>query len=353
MEKIKEDFLSFSTSHSLVSEEKLLVLFEKLSDCLENEWRFEASPRPVNAEGKSGGLLDFSSSNFEKIILVPDIHGRREFLLNLMNLKIKGFSFSVMEGLASKKLCLLCLGDGVHGEGRVRQRWLKAYDKWLEGNLVSPEMKEELIEDLGVMCQVALLKTSFPESFHFLKGNHENVLNIDGGGDFAFRKFVQEGEMVKDFLRSYYGDAVIHLIHLCERSFPVCAVFPHFGVSHSEVGNVYSRNEIINAFLNPDIISDFTWVGNDGVNSMTCSALHKELVSSEKENINPFWIAGHRPVKGDWKSRQNGTLFQIHNPEQMKVLLLDKNQERFEDSIFLDVENHEEFKVEDSVCDKS
>ena len=44
------------------------------------------------------------------------------------------------------------------------------------------------------LCALLLLKINFPQNFHFLKGNHENIYNITENGDFAFKKIADEGQ---------------------------------------------------------------------------------------------------------------------------------------------------------------
>ena len=84
-------------------------------------------------------------------------------------------------------------------------------------------MKEEMIENMNLLCSLMELKIAFPKFFHFLKGNHENIMNVYSAGDFPFRKFAQEGEMVRHFIQDFYGDDILMMISYWETSLPLLA----------------------------------------------------------------------------------------------------------------------------------
>jgi hypothetical protein len=51
----------------------------------------------------------------------------------------------------------------------------------------------EMFENLTVLQLFALLKRSYPDRVHGLKGNHENVANEDGRGNHPFGKVCLRG----------------------------------------------------------------------------------------------------------------------------------------------------------------
>ena len=64
----------------LPSEEELVSLLDRTVSTLENE---SSSYRSKATEGSAGGLLDFSYDNLP-VVIVPDLNGRPDFLIQLM-----------------------------------------------------------------------------------------------------------------------------------------------------------------------------------------------------------------------------------------------------------------------------
>lgn len=280
----------------------------------------DESYRPKNDEGNPGGLLDFSSSTLP-VLVVPDIHGRSDMLLKILEFKFDGTK-TVLEGLNDNSLLVVCVGDAVHGEMRAYDRWLKSYSDWQIDVYAGPSMKEEMNENISVWRILMLLKKKFPANFHFLKGNHENVTNECGHGNYSFRKFVNEGQMCCDFIRQVYGDVILHLISLWEKKLPVCAVFSSFCVSHAEPAAEFKRDEVINSSLLDEVVYGFTWTRNDDAEKNSCKKTLKNL-NSKARCKGCLWFGGHRPVKDSkFNLRQDGAYVQLHNPQEMNVALV-------------------------------
>lgn len=294
--------------------------------------------RPANGKN-AGSLLDFTSDDFSSlpVIVVPDIHGRVDFLLHILKFKLPGENLTVLEALNKNKVVVVCVGDAVHSESRGIKRWLSSYEDWNKDIYAGPSMQEEMKENFAVWQILMKLKNEFTENFHFLKGNHENVMNETGDGNLSFKKFVQEGQMCCDFIRQVYGDVILHLISLWEKSLPLCAVFPRFCVSHAEPLEVYTRTKLIRARKDEGIVLGLTWTANDEVFEETCIKNFKKLNSKyEPGKIN--WVGGHRPVKGDSHYlRQNGAYIQIHNPDEENILYVGPSAEIDADNNILSV----------------
>lgn len=310
----RQKLKNITDSNEFPSESDFQLFLDNAISILEKE---DGSYRPADSSGKPGGLLDFSSSD-KPVIIVPDIHGRFNFLLKLLDFITKD-GRSVLERLNDGSLMVVCVGDAVHGEMRAYDRWVKSFNDWQMDVYAGPSMQEEMKENIAVWQIIMLLKENFPSVFHFLKGNHENVTNECGHGNYSFRKFVCEGQMCCDFIRQVYGDAVLHLLSLWEKSLPLCAVFSSFGISHAEPGRVFSRKEIIDCYLNESVIEGLTWTRNDEAMEGSCKKLLKKLNGKAKcKGI--VWFGGHRPVKdGSFNLRQKGTYLQLHNPDEMNV----------------------------------
>ncbi|MBR1912165.1 MAG: metallophosphoesterase [Treponema sp.] len=317
-ESLRRTIASYRDNDRLPSEEELIALLDRTISTLESE---SVDYRAQASDGSAGGLLDFSADTLP-VIIVPDLHARPDFIVQLLDCTFEGMS--LLSALATGRLYVVCVGDGVHTESPVdsRDRWIRSYQEWMErGNINSEPMQQEMKDCFSTMMAVMELKNAFPKHFHFLKGNHENILNKEGGGDHPFRKYALEGAMVKEFVGEQYGDAVLHLMNCFETNLPIVAVFRDFGISHAEPMRPYARNEIVNYHDNGDLILDFTWTSNDQAEENSCARQFCLLTGKEDDGIS-LWFGGHRPVEGKYKLRQNGRYIQIHNPMEMNIAVV-------------------------------
>ncbi len=324
--KLKNRLETYFSLKNFPSHDEVFSLADNASSVLETEPKVY---RPWSKGGQPGGLIDFS--NYKKnlpLIIVPDIHGRTYFLKNILDfVPPEGFLFpelsgkTVFEALEKKSVRIVCVGDALHSELRGRNRWILAYSEFSNGIFSGENMKEEMLENMNLLCSLMELKIAFPKFFHFLKGNHENIMNVYSAGDFPFRKFAQEGEMVRHFIQDYYGDDILMMISYWETSLPLLASFPSCVISHAEPLKPFKRSEVINGRFSEDVVKSLTWTQNDcaeegGVEKMLLEFTHK------KSCDNLFYFAGHRPVSGKYFLRQNGKFIQIHNPEEQNIALV-------------------------------
>lgn len=281
--------------------------------------------RPPDTAGKPGSLLRLHPGL--STIIVPDLHARRSFLMALLD-SIPPPDFlagtdsasqgtaSVFDLLASGRLQILCLGDGFHAESRAIKRWRTAYKESTHGYQVHRAMDQEMCEGLGLMEMVMLTKAAFPGHFHFLKGNHENVLNETGNGNYGFYKFVDEGAMVRAYLDRFYGSTFVQTYAAFEKSLPLFALGSRFLASHAEPARTFSEQELINAALLPEVLIGLTWTGNDEAQPGSVAAMLENLLPEVQK---PRYITGHRPITGLYYERSGGLHLQIHNPDRQVV----------------------------------
>ncbi|MCR4823646.1 MAG: metallophosphoesterase [Treponema sp.] len=323
MEQLRYLLQSYLDSPQLPSHQALLSLLEGGISVLEGE---NPSYRPLDSEGKGGGLIDFTDSSFSDLplVVVPDLHGRGKLLLDLLDYEISGQS--ILSLLSEGKIFVCCLGDIFHSENRGRDRWKQAFIECQRGNLVNEALREEMLENFSLLEIILSLKSAFASHFHILKGNHENVLNENHRqkyGNVPFRKFCDEGNMVADFIQHYYDDLILHEISCFEKKLPVCAAFNNCLVSHAEPAAFFSKEDIINYHRESSLVTfAFTWTANDAAREGSVAHLFNELLP-ENQREKAFYFTGHRPVLGKYALRQNGRLVQIHNPdiEQVAALL--------------------------------
>lgn len=278
----------------------------------------------------SGALLEFSDDI--PVIIVPDLHARNFFLISLLNLPITGIP--VLELLKENKIRIICLGDGMHAEAREKQRWINAYSEYIDGNIQNDFIYQEMAESLQLMLFVMRLKIFNPSFFHFLKGNHENILNEEGNGNHSFSKFAFEGQMVKEFMFSYYGREITEKYAFFEKLLPLFVIGKGFLASHAEPASSYTKNQLIHGASDDIICDGLTWTANDVVSG---DAVKKMLTKYQKNFPKALYFAGHRPIKNKIQYRADGKFIQIHNPFLTNVVYLEPGGDFNPDKNILEV----------------
>ena len=299
-------------------------LADNASSLLENEL---TDYRPADMNGKPGSLLELSDL---PAIIVPDLHARPYFVEDILSYQLP-YSFcgtdnfvferiTVQQALEEKLVNVICVGDAIHTE-LTGDRWLCIENEFSGGKHCGAFMKAEMTECLATLCSVMTLKCMYKENFHFLKGNHENILNETSGGDYSFCKYADEGEMVKIFISEYYGDDVLYLISCWEKALPLAACGGNYVVSHGEPAEPFTREQFINARYDESVVSGLVWTRNGQIRKNTVEKIMKNLLSSEKLGES-FYFGGHRPVYYKYALRQNGRFIQIHNPRCENIALV-------------------------------
>ncbi|HOX91781.1 MAG TPA: metallophosphoesterase [Spirochaetales bacterium] len=269
--------------------------------------------RPADRRGLPGALVRLVKDI--PTVVVPDLHARRDFLMALFELPLEGGQ-RLKDALDSGELQVLCLGDGFHAESRALERWQEAYQEYLGDWREHAAMNHEMTESMGLMEMVMHAKLRWPERFHFLKGNHENVKNESENGNFPFRKFVEEGDMVRSWVERFYGPDFLERYAQMELSLPLFAVGGRFLASHAEPARPYTEDEIINARLVPETVRGLTWTDNNRAEPGTVPAL---LARFLPEVDRPVYLSGHRTISGYYRERSDGAHLQIHNPSKRIV----------------------------------
>ncbi len=225
--------------------------------------------RPADPDWRPGGLVLLDRGL--PTIVVPDLHARMDFFLSVLAYEAEE-GRKTIDLLAEDRLQIVCVGDGVHSEGRAARRWRTAMEEFQEEYQVHASMDEEMRESLGVMGMVMEVKRSFPGRFHFLKGNHENITNEMGNGNLPFRKFALEGIMTLDYMERFYGEELVKAYALFEKELPLLAAGRGFLISHAEPGTFYDRESLIAYRRHPEVVSGLTWTDNDEAEGGASSA---------------------------------------------------------------------------------
>lgn len=332
-------------SAKLFSHDEIFSITEKMCDVLENE---DLSYRIPSQDGKPGSLIDFHNLEIP-VVVIPDLHARPYFLRNIVNyilpddfiFGMKGIS--VFEALEKNLINLVFLGDALHTEKSTKERWFNIEKEFDEDIYDGENMKAEMKEGLSLLLGLYYLKISFPKNFHFLKGNHENILNENSENDFSFRKYADEGQMVKNFFQTFYGDDILYLISLVENNLPLVYFGKNVVISHAEPKYAFSREMLINARFEKNVVKDLTWTNNGEAEENSAEGVIKNLFSEADSSSNEtcencVYLAGHRSVRGKYNLLQNGKFIQIHNPGNQNVALVYNNKKFDPDSDIKNVE---------------
>lgn len=311
-----QDIKQLLTSSSLPSYDVFFQLLNEASECLENE---KTKYREVASDGKCGSLLDFHNDDLP-LVIIPDFHARPYFLLNILEYKIFDDA-TIFEAVSSGRLRLLSVGDILHTERGTRERWAAAQIEFLREIFTGPAISAEMQEGLSLLCALLQLKREFPEFVHILKGNHENILNETGGGDFAFRKFVDEGEMCRCFVQEYYGDDILYLMNCVEKGFPLFYFGKRCAVSHAEPMRAFSRQELVDAKSSEEVVRGLIWTNNGEAEEKSARQTVQNLFDSRVPK-GYLYLGGHRPVQGNYKVLQDGFYIQIHNPGKQNIVFV-------------------------------
>ena len=297
----------------------LLEIIENTIQTLKSENSFL---RPQDETGLPGALLNLNNNPISSII-VPDLHARVDFFEEILDFKFtptnNDTKITVKEALEQKKVYVLCVGDGLHSELRGKERWIKAEEQWMEKDSANKYICEEMKEGLDLMTLIMQCKCMYPENFHFLSGNHENILNQFFCGAMPFRKFSSEGEMVKDFMITVYGEEIAQKYADFEHNLPLFIKGNNFLVSHAEPLRPYSEQELIDAFFDDDVIQGLTWTPNDRAQEDSVEIMLKEILPNVKDSI---YFAGHRTVQGTHRLLRNNKFIQIHNPTEHFISII-------------------------------
>lgn len=264
------------------------------------------SIRPIDKRNLPGGLLKIPG---KKVILIPDLHARREYLYLIVN--------RFYNDLKNKQCIIVFLGDYLHTEVFSRERWLLAYDEYQQNFKTSTYMDMEMADNLFTLKMLALIKIEFKDSVFYLKGNHDNILNSSENGNRAFRKYALEGDMVYSYLVKNFSDKLIKTIDKWESLYSIMALGNNFIASHSEPREFFNLEEIINYKDNSTLIYDLTWTRNGetdpGVVRMFLTLFLKKTGK---------YIAGHRHIPGKFKENQENNFVQIHNPRSYPYMTI-------------------------------
>jgi hypothetical protein len=324
-----------SENFGLPDQELLLASIEQATEILLS---YPEILRPRTILGNPGGIVALPQA---ESLIIPDLHGRADFLSGVLGAVAPGQgTLRVQDLLKENRISLVCLGDVLHTEGQAAgNRWLRAATRLLSesdhGSAANPDLEEEMSESLAALILVLRCIAAYPGVFFCLKGNHDNMGNLDSDGDKPFYKYAFEGAMGAAWFSSKYGEPLLKALRKYERSLPLVAAGRRFFASHAEPRKAVEPLDILEYSNKPELVYDLIWTGNGeadpGSVGKSIAALRPWIEDrtglSMADPAQIYWFAGHRPVSDGLKVRQVDRFVQIHDPGKNQVVWMDRKGE--------------------------
>ncbi len=268
-------------------------------------------------------------------IIIPDLHARRAMLVSILGTHLAEGLYAgkqVFDLLQQGLINVICVGDIVHSE--ERSDWVINNDgEW------TPELLEkEMVRSLGAGTMIMYLKVQYPEHFHCLRGNHDDI-----AGELAedFRKFVGlkfdennellfvdgrpvvtgdkgESKLVRDWVlaRDGWGQPFLQTWARFERSLPLLAWSTYYVISHTPPLVPLSETEIRDASRSREISLELT--SRRGIDEAAiCGTLDNLGLKDRVER----WFHGHSQVPpevngGKYEESLDGLVVRLNSPKQ-------------------------------------
>jgi hypothetical protein len=302
----------------------------------------DESYRPADSSNLPGGII-LLQKNIPSII-VPDLHARIDFIFNLMFHQLEGEE-TILEKLAKRELQIVCVGDGLHSEIAGLKRWMAAFEEYKTKFKKHKHMDQEMRDGFGLVEMVQTIKSYFPAHFHFLKGNHENIANERGEGNYPFRKYVFEGNMVFDYVKMFYSDEFLDTYYAFEKKLPLFVIGRNFLISHAEPVTFFNTEEIIEYRKNPDVIEGLTWTDNNAAEEGSVAQMMEFYLEGEEQE-HSYYFGGHRIISEIYKTRANGKYIQIHNPQKFVIAYIKPQGDIDLDRDIFEIENQSKYIID-------
>ncbi|HZO71504.1 MAG TPA: metallophosphoesterase [Ktedonobacteraceae bacterium] len=267
-------------------------------------------------------------------LIIPDLHARREMLLAVLKMHIAEGSLAgeqVFALLERGHINVVCLGDIVHSE--ERSHWVIN----LDGEWTQELLEKEIVRSLGAGAMIMYLKLQFPEHFHCLRGNHDDITEEFG----SYRKFVGvrrdeqdelvfvdgrpvltgdkgEPEIVREWVlaREGWGQDFLDAWAQFERALPLLAQGAYYVMSHTLPSIPISEAALGDPDKRREISLELT--SNRKINR---EAIECTLDSLGLKNRVQRWFYGHTPVPpekngGKYEEDLDGLVIRLNNRKQ-------------------------------------
>lgn len=169
-------------------------------------------------------------------ILIPDLHGRRDYLDAVLATRDPATGRTYMQLLRERQVQVVCLGDVMHTEVR-RQLWRVRGDR---PAVPAAAMEQEMAESLGTLKRIADLKAAHPEHFHLLRGNHDDV----GPATARTHRLPRQIQLTREYLQEKFGRTMVRELSGLFAALPSAATGRGFVASHANPMFPVTRQEV-------------------------------------------------------------------------------------------------------------
>ncbi len=330
--QLKQKILEIYNRKKTPDKDQYIETLKKMNIVLESE---NKRTRPYDSSNLPGGIVFLR--HYIPTIIIPDLHARTDFLKNILFYK-DSTGYSNLQKLHLNMLQILCLGDGFHSEGRgAKASWKAAFQEYYTSYNKHDFMDKEMTKSLGLMEMVMEVKLAFPANFHFLKGNHENIANERKNGNLPFRKYAQEGAMVVEYIKKFYGIMFLNEYYRFEKNLPLIAIGKNVIISHAEPCAFYDRKSIIEYRNNSEVVKGLTWTDNDEAENGSVKKMLKHYLDDDSTS---YYFSGHRPVHNLYNLRAEGKLVQINSATKNIVAIIKDNKKIDLNKDIIDIEKN-------------
>jgi len=245
---------------------------QKLQLAIRNILSTEISIRPLNANHKPGGLLEFPEDDEREVIIVGDLHANKH------NLKAILMDCQNLYKLKENKAIMLFLGDAPHDE-RTGHR-------------------KEMATSIEIMDIIIHLLNDYPDNVFYILGNHDTFSPRLG------KSGIQQGLLYHNECLKKYGKEYVNLMQIFFNVLPVFVIHKYFLAVHAgPARGGITRDQIINirSSVSEDLLKQLTW---NRLNETRSSPSQKEYspddLNKQREVLNyppefPI-IVGHNPM---------------------------------------------------------
>lgn len=275
-------------------------------------------------------------------LVIPDLHGRRDFLLKVMETSLEwpehsGRRTTVYNLLREDLINVVCVGDVIHIE-----KDLAPYDE--------AKQKKDLLESFETMNMVIELVAEF-DNFVVVRGNHDNISDPKLTKTKAGTQIFQS-KIFKEQAEENFGEDFISSYTAIQAQMPLVAISGSTIISHAAPMTVLTREEINSrsemAFYaltttdnsKDDLktareqgVSDQKMVENvkRGWASYNTSEEFIRQTATNLDVEDPRWICGHRPVTSGsmYRHQYDHALIQICDSKRELTLVLSVGSHSF------------------------
>lgn len=300
-----------------------------------------ALERVTEILGHEKGIVEIKDKNVPTIV-ISDLHARRDFLLEIFK-KDTGSEKTVFDLVKEGKINIVCLGDGMHSE--KNSNWiteeLRDMDTQLRAmpkddpekpklqkefdDIYAKLIEKEMAESFGTMRMIMELKSQFPDNFHYIRGNHDDIMNHA-----AKFNIIEQSAWTRWWMETKYGKDFLEKYKAFEEKMPLLIKGDNFVLSHAAPNRVFTQKEIEDRDLE---VSGTTHgragKGNTGLTwtDNTKDGTSQEAIDGTLKNLgmpdDTVWMIGHRETDGKFRSQFGGKLIQICRPKEKIVAVFE------------------------------